>query len=135
MADVVPATHIEKVIAGQVEPATHLEKVIALYGGGGSGGTTNYNLLSNKPKVNGVELTGNKTLNDLGLLYTEDITTASNTWTIQHNLKTAWNELTINIVDADSNIIYGDIDVDNCTDNLLVVKFDKAISGKIIIRK
>lgn len=27
-------------------------------GGGGGGGTTNYNLLSNKPKINGVELKG-----------------------------------------------------------------------------
>lgn len=35
--------------------------------GGGSGGTTNYNDLSNKPKINNVELTGNKTTNDLGL--------------------------------------------------------------------
>lgn len=35
--------------------------------GGGSGGTTNYNDLSNKPKINNVELIGNKTTNDLGL--------------------------------------------------------------------
>lgn len=37
---------------------------IALNGGGG-GGTTNYNALSNKPKINGVELSGNKTSEDL----------------------------------------------------------------------
>lgn len=35
--------------------------------GGGSGGTTDYNELSNKPKINGVTLTGNKTLNDIGI--------------------------------------------------------------------
>ena len=34
-------------------------------GGGGGGGTTNYNELSNKPKINGVELSGNKTSEDL----------------------------------------------------------------------
>lgn len=33
----------------------------------GSGGTSNYNELSNKPKINGVELTGNKTSEDLGI--------------------------------------------------------------------
>lgn len=33
----------------------------------GTDGTTDYNNLSNKPKVNGVELTGNKTGADLGL--------------------------------------------------------------------
>ena len=35
--------------------------------GGGSGGTTNYNDLTNKPQINGVELSGNKTSDDLGI--------------------------------------------------------------------
>ena len=36
------------------------------HGGGGSG-TTNYNALSNRPKINGVMLTGDKSLDDLGI--------------------------------------------------------------------
>ena len=36
-------------------------------GGGGAGGTTNYEDLTNKPKVNGVTLSGNKTSADLGI--------------------------------------------------------------------
>ena len=36
-------------------------------GGGGGGGVTNYDLLTNKPKINNVELTGNKTSADLSL--------------------------------------------------------------------
>lgn len=36
-------------------------------GGGGGSSTTNYNSLTNKPKINGVELTGNKTSADLEL--------------------------------------------------------------------
>ena len=36
-------------------------------GGGGGGGTTNYNNLSNKPKINNTELSGNKSAADLGL--------------------------------------------------------------------
>lgn len=36
-------------------------------GGGGSGGTTNYSDLMNKPKINGVTLNGNKSASDLGL--------------------------------------------------------------------
>ena len=32
-------------------------------GGGGGGGTTDYNDLENRPKINGVLLTGNKTTN------------------------------------------------------------------------
>lgn len=35
--------------------------------GGGSGGTSNYNALTNKPKINNIELNGNKTSSDLGL--------------------------------------------------------------------
>lgn len=34
---------------------------------GGGGGTTNYNSLTNKPRVNNVTLQGNKTLSDLGI--------------------------------------------------------------------
>lgn len=34
---------------------------------GGSGGTTNYNELTNKPQINNVELSGNKSLSDLGI--------------------------------------------------------------------
>lgn len=37
---------------------------ITAVGGGGEGGTTDYNLLDNKPSINGVELTGNKTITD-----------------------------------------------------------------------
>lgn len=36
-------------------------------GGGGGGGTSNYNDLSNKPKINGVTLDGNKTSDDLNI--------------------------------------------------------------------
>lgn len=35
--------------------------------GGGSGGTDNYNLLNNKPSINGVTLVGDKSFSDLGL--------------------------------------------------------------------
>lgn len=35
--------------------------------GGEPGGTTNYNDLSNKPTINNIELSGNKTSSDLGL--------------------------------------------------------------------
>ena len=45
------------------------ELIIA--GGGGGGGTTNYNGLSNKPQINGVELKNNKSLADLGIVIPE----------------------------------------------------------------
>lgn len=133
MADeIYPVSHTEKVIAGLVEPISHTEKIIALYGGSG---TNNYNALLNKPSINGVDLIGNKTLVDLKLLYEEEIITASNIWSIQHNLNTEWHKLFINIIDSDNDIIYGDIDVANSTKNLLVIKFNTPIAGKITIRK
>ena len=133
--EISPISHLEKVVAGQEPAISHLEKIIALYGGSGGSGTNNYNALLNKPSINGVTLTGNKTLVDLKLLYEEEITTASNSWSIQHNLNTEWHKLFINIIDSDNDIIYGDIDVANSTKNLLVMKFDTPIAGKITIRK
>ena len=57
-------------------------------GGGGSGGTSNYNDLSNKPKINGVELTGNKTSEDLniggGSFSFTEVTKVSNDFTIDN---------------------------------------------------
>ena len=74
MADrIEPISHLEKTIAGQAQPISHLEWIIATYGGGsgsGSSGTTDYNALTNKPSINGITLTGNKTPLDLGITFT-----------------------------------------------------------------
>lgn len=43
--------------------------------GGGTGGTTNYDALSNKPKINSKTLTGNKTASDLELASKTDLDT------------------------------------------------------------
>ena len=133
--EIFPVSHLERFIAGEEPPISHLEKTIAKYGAGGSGGTTNYNALTNKPSINGVTLTGNKTLVDLKLLYEEEITTAASIWSIQHNLNTEWYKLFINIIDSNDDIVFGDIDVANSTKNLLVIKFNAPIAGKIIIKK
>ena len=47
--------------------------LIKANGGGGGGGTTNYNLLENKPQINSVELSGNKSLSDLGIASATDL--------------------------------------------------------------
>lgn len=41
--------------------------------GGGGGGTSNYNDLSNKPQIQGVTLSGNKTASDLGLALATEV--------------------------------------------------------------
>ena len=48
----------------------------AIGGGGGTGGTTDYNALENKPQIEGNTLTGNKTADDLGLMSKTDISSA-----------------------------------------------------------
>lgn len=40
---------------------------IRQHSGGGGGGSSDYNNLLNKPQINGVELSGNKTTSDLGI--------------------------------------------------------------------
>lgn len=59
-----------------VEAQEYRDTGIAASGGGG-GGTTNYQDLSNKPSINGVELLGNKTAQDLGLQPNGDYATTS----------------------------------------------------------
>ena len=49
--------------------------------GGGGGGTSNYNELSNKPQIGGVTLSGNKTLHDLGAAAEGDIPDVSGFYT------------------------------------------------------
>lgn len=56
--DVPPQSRVENLL---------LELKEVIEEGGGGGGTTDYEHLSNKPKINNVELTGNKTSQDLDI--------------------------------------------------------------------
>lgn len=67
--------------------------------------------------------------------YSQTISTASDTWAIQHNLDTSWYDLTVIMVDENFNIVYGAIDHNNSTNNLLIVKFAEPIMGKIMVKK
>ena len=55
----------DKLIAGN--NITIVDNVISATGGSGTGGTSDYNDLENKPKINGVELVGDVSLEDLGI--------------------------------------------------------------------
>lgn len=55
----------DKLIAGA--NITIEDNVISSTGGSGTGGTTDYTELANKPKINGVTLSGNKTLSELNI--------------------------------------------------------------------
>ena len=47
-------------------------------GGGGTGGTTDYTELENKPQINSVTLSGNKTTSDLGIDEVPEVTSEDN---------------------------------------------------------
>lgn len=65
-------------------------------GGSGSEGTTNYNDLENKPQINGVTLSGNKTSEDLGISAETayvDHGTADTTFQLPPNQMHTWGEV------------------------------------------
>ena len=55
------------------------QEVARLETGGGGGGTTDYTDIENKPNINNITLSGNKTGSDLGLASTSDVNTAIGT--------------------------------------------------------
>ncbi len=84
------------------EPITREEKYLyylCVNGqGGGSGGTTNYNDLQNKPSINGMTLEGNKTSADLNIqsqTTQTDHGTADTTFTLPANQYHTWGEVAV----------------------------------------
>lgn len=63
---------------------------------GGAGGTTNYNDLTDKPQINGVEISGNKTSADYKIsaeITRVDHGTADTTFTLPPNQYHTWGEI------------------------------------------
>lgn len=83
------------------EPITREEKYLYYLcvngtGGGSAGGTTNYNDLTNKPKINGVEVSGDKTSTDYKIssgTAQVDHGTADTTFTLPPNQYHTWGEI------------------------------------------
>lgn len=86
MADVViiPQSRVEDILAATINsepynepPQSRIEYLLlqlkaVIEGGGGGGGTTNYNLLENLPKINGVTIKGDETGEHYKLVDQED---------------------------------------------------------------
>lgn len=94
-----------------------------------SGGSSDYNSLDNKPKINGVELVGNKTASDLGItgsdknyVYKQNI--PSSVWTIIHNLD---KYPSVTIVDSAGSVVMGDIEY--VSTSTLRVTFSSEFAG------
>lgn len=77
--EMVPQSRAEEILIATINgteyenlPQSRLEYLLlelkeAIEAGGGGGGTTNYNLLTNLPQINGVTLKGDKSFDDLGM--------------------------------------------------------------------
>lgn len=74
-ADMTSKLEASNIIAGEnVSVSVDGNNVtISSTGGGGTGGTTDYTQLTNKPQINSVELAGNKTSADLGLATASEV--------------------------------------------------------------
>lgn len=89
----------------------------------------NYNKLTNKPKINGVTLEGNKTAEDLGidvadLNYVHNQTEASDEWVIVHNLN---KYPAVSIIDSAGDEVEGNVHYD--TLNQVTITFIGSFKG------
>ena len=89
----------------------------------------NYNDLSNKPSINGVVLVGNKTGEELGIIYDKTFVynqvTSSDVWEITHNLN---KYPAVTVVDSGGSVVIGEIVyIDK---NNIRITFTSAFSGK-----
>jgi hypothetical protein len=102
----------------------------------GGSGTTDYDELTHKPTLNGVELVGNLTAAELSLAsettYTHVQSASAATWNIQHNLGKKFVEVIL--IDDNDEEIVGEEDWGNSTANLLVVNFSEPVSGSAYVR-
>lgn len=97
--------------------------------GVGSGSPNNYDILYNKPSINGVTLEGNKTSEELNIvgdkefIYTQS--TSSDVWIIQHNLN---KYPSVTVVDSGNSVVTGEIIyIDK---NNIQITFTSTFSGK-----
>lgn len=85
----------------------------------------NYEDFINKPSINGVILTGNKTSAELKLAFVYDQGTASDTWVIDHELD---KYPSVTVVDSANTVVVGHITyIDR---NQLIVRFNGTFKGK-----
>lgn len=91
-------------------------------------GTRDYEKLRNKPQINGVELIGDKSLEDLGIesdktfYFTQN--EALDTWVIVHNLN---KYPAVSVIDSSGTEVIGEVTYD--TSNQITITFKGAFKG------
>ena len=94
-----------------------------------SGSPKNYDILYNKPSINGVTLEGNKTSEELNIVGDKEFvyiqSTSSDVWMIQHNLN---KYPSVTVVDSGNSVVTGEvIYIDK---NNIQITFASTFSGK-----
>ena len=84
-------------------------------GGGGAGGTTNYDDLTNKPKVNGIVLSGNKTSADLGIT---TLTPFPSTWPTTGRFEDLLAAIRVDTIAVKGASFLGEVTFDDLPANL-----------------
>lgn len=94
-----------------------------------SGSSKDYDILYNKPSINGITLEGNKTSEELNIVgdkefvYTQS--TSSDVWMIQHNLN---KYPSVTVVDSGNSVVTGEVVyIDK---NNIQITFTSTFSGK-----
>lgn len=94
----------------------------------GGGTASNYESLRNKPKINGIELTGDQTAEQLGITsdqhYTHKQAQAAKVWTIKHSLG---KRPAVTVVDSAGTVVIGEVEY--IDDNTVRLTFCAAFSG------
>lgn len=94
----------------------------------GGGSASNYEALRNKPKINGHELVGDMTPEQLGITddrhHTHKQAQAAKVWTVTHNLG---KRPAVTVVDSAGTAVIGEIDY--LDDNTVRLTFCAAFSG------
>ena len=85
----------------------------------------NYDDFVNKPSINGVTLSGNKTSEELKLAYVYTQGEAADTWVIEHNLD---KYPSVTVVDSANTVVIGHIIYNDR--NQLTVRFNGTFKGK-----
>jgi len=100
-------------------------------GGGGPPGASDYNLLTGRPQVNGVTLSGNKTPEDLKLSYSHTQNTAATVWTIPHNL--GFQRVSVEVIDNAGNFVIPEIEYASA--NIVILTFANPVQGVAVVRR
>lgn len=116
----------EENLSGKIDSEAPLKGKLNI---SGSSGTKDYEKLKNKPQINGVELIGNKSLEDLGIEVDKNFYFVQNealdTWVIVHNLN---KYPSVSVIDSSGSEVIGEVSYD--TVNQVTITFKGAFKGK-----